>query len=183
VPSQRSTIPAFTAEFVRYRDLAEAAAALPWPALREALTPDTNSIAIIMKHVGGNLRSRWTDPLTTDGEKPWRDRDTEFIDDFADRAALDAHWAAGWAALETSLATFTDADLPRTLTIRGEPHTLALALSRSLAHTAYHVGQITHLARVLASRHGLEWKTLTVPRGGSREHNAKMGYEPDEIGH
>jgi hypothetical protein len=130
-----------------------------------------------MKHVGGNLRSRWSEPFTTDGEKPWRNRDTEFVDDFADRAAMERAWAAGWAAVEGVLAGCTDADLGRELRIRGEPHTLSLALARSLAHTAYHCGQIVQAARVIASREGIEWKTLTVPRGGSAEHNRKMGFD------
>lgn len=176
----RLTVAAIDAEFKRYRGLAESAAAqLSWALLRLPLDPHANSIAVIMKHIGGNLRSRWTDPFTTDGEKPWRNRDSEFIDDFADRAALDAAWAAGWDAIERVLAQCTDADLARTLHIRGEPHTLALALARSLAHTAYHVGQIVQAARILASRGGIEWKTLTVPRGGSAEHNRRMGFNPD----
>lgn len=177
--SSRLVITAIEAEFSRYRRLSEGAASqLAWTALRTSLDKQTNSIAVIMKHVGGNLRSRWTEPFTTDGEKPWRNRDTEFVDDFADRAALDAAWAAGWAALEQTLASCTDADLSRTLHIRGEPHTLALALARSLAHTAYHCGQIVQAARILASRAGIEWKTLTVPRGGSSEHNRAMGFDP-----
>ncbi|CAG0978597.1 hypothetical protein PHYC_01640 [Phycisphaerales bacterium] len=172
-------IPAITSEFTRYRGMAEKAAArLTWPQLRESLDPETNSIAVIMKHVGGNLRSRWTDPFATDGEKPWRDRDREFVDDFADRAAMMAAWEAGWSALEASLASIADSDLERVLTIRGEPHTLALALARSLSHTAYHCGQIVQTARVLASRAGTAWETLTVPRGGSAEFNRKMGFDP-----
>jgi hypothetical protein len=172
-------IHAFAAEFARYRKLAEGAAGqLPWDQLRESLDPQTNSIAIVMKHVAGNFASRWTDPLTSDGEKSWRSRDREFIDDFADRAALEQAWANGWAVLDAALASFTDADLGRTLTIRGEPHTLALALTRSLSHTAYHCGQIVQSARVLASREGLPWKTLTVPRGGSADFNLKKGFDP-----
>lgn len=178
MPPQRPTIDAFAAEFARYRGLAERAAAqLSWADLRAPLDPHTNSIAIIMKHLAGNLHSRWTDPFTTDGEKPWRSRDAEFIDDFADRDALLAHWRRGWSTLDASLSTMTDADLPRTLHIRGEPHTLARALARSAAHAAYHAGQIVQAARVLASRQGTPWQTLTVPRGGSDEHNAKMGYK------
>jgi predicted secreted protein len=176
-------LPAFAAEFGRYRSMSERAAAqLPWPLLRIPLDPQTNSIAVIMKHVAGNLRSRWTDPFTSDGEKPWRNRDTEFIDDFAadesGRADLDAHWRAGWTTLESTLATLSDSDLPRTLTIRGEPHTLALALTRSLSHTAYHAGQVVQLARALAEKHNVSWATLTIPRAGSADFNAKLGYTP-----
>jgi hypothetical protein len=177
--SPSTVIPAFAAEFRRYRSLAEKATAqVSWDDLRVPLDRETNSIAVIMKHVGGNLSSRWTDALTTDGEKPWRDRDREFIDDFENREQLMHAWEAGWSVLESQLATFTDADLARTLTIRGEPHTLALALARSLSHTAYHCGQIVQISRMLASRTGTEWKTLTVPRGGTKEFNRGMGYEP-----
>jgi hypothetical protein len=172
-------IPAFTAEFRRYRNLAEnAAAQITWQDIRTPLDKETNSIAIIMKHIAGNLRSRWTDPLTTDGEKPWRNRDEEFIDNFPDRESVAVTWTAGWSALDTALASFTDADLPRTLTIRGEPHTLILALTRSLSHTSYHCGQIVQIARILASRAGSPWKTLTVPRGGSNEFNKEKRFDP-----
>ncbi|MGH7244588.1 MAG: DUF1572 family protein [Phycisphaerales bacterium] len=173
----RTIIEAFEAEFRRYRKLAEGAAdQLAWEQLRQALDKETNSIAVIMKHVGGNLRSRWTDALTTDGEKPWRNRDTEFVDDFADRAALREAWRAGWNVLEASLSSFSDADLAKVLTIRGEPHTLVLALTRSVAHVAYHAGQITQVARVLASSAGAPWKTLTVARGQSAAFNTQMGF-------
>jgi len=173
----------FSAEFRRYRSLSERAASqVPWPLLRIALDPQTNSVAVIMKHVAGNLRSRWTEPLTTDGEKAWRDRDREFVDDFPagdeGRAVLEAQWSAGWGVLESALASFTDADLARVITIRGEPHTLALALTRSLSHTAYHAGQIVQVARAIAGREGIAWKTLTVARGGSADYNANMGFDP-----
>lgn len=175
----RPVIDAFAAEFRRARTLAEGAAGvLSFEQLRVALDPETNSIAIVMKHLGGNLRSRWTDPFTSDGEKPWRDRDREFVDDFADRAALEVCWSAGWSVLEAALAGFTDADLPRQLRIRNEPHTLALALARSCAHAAYHSGQIVQTARVIASRDGTPWRTLSIPRGGSAAFNARMGIGP-----
>jgi hypothetical protein len=174
---EADVIGAFRAEFARYRRLAEnAAAQVSWDGLRVALDAETNSIAVIMKHVAGNLRSRWTDVFTSDGEKPWRDRDTEFVDDFADRAALEAWWAAGWNTVDTTLAPCGDADLARIVMIRSEPHTLALALTRSVSHTAYHCGQIVQTARVLAAREGTPWKTLTIPRGGSAAFNAKMGH-------
>jgi uncharacterized damage-inducible protein DinB len=176
--STRIVISAFESEFRRYRRLSEGAIEqLVWDQLRESLDTETNSIAIIMKHVAGNLRSRWTDALTTDGEKPWRNRDTEFVDDFADRAALMHVWNAGWSVVESQLATLTDADLPKALTIRSEPHTLSLALARSVSHTAYHAGQIVQTSRVLASRAGVDWKTLTVARGQSGEFNSRMGYD------
>jgi hypothetical protein len=168
----RDTIRCFEAEFARYRAYAEKAAShLTFEQLRQTLDHETNSIAILMKHVGGNLRSRWTDALTNDGEKPWRYRDREFVDDFEGHAALMAWWNTGWDTLAAQLSSLTDADLSRTLTIRDEPHTLMLALTRSLAHTSYHVGQIVQTARVLASRSGTNWQTLTIPRGGSEAFN------------
>ncbi len=176
VRDNRLIVRAFSAEFARYRRYAESAAgALTWAQLREPLDRETNSVAVIMKHVGGNLRSRWTDALTTDGEKSWRSRDQEFIDDFASRDELMRTWHAGWDVLEASLASFTDADLARTLHIRREAHTLMLALTRSLSHTSYHVGQIVQTARVLASRAGTPWQTLTIPRGGSAAFNQAKG--------
>jgi hypothetical protein len=131
-------------------------------------TPDaeTNSIAVNLKHVGGNLRSRFADFLTSDGEKPDRDRDGEFVitpDDT--RAAVEAAWADGWARLEEALASLTPGDLLRTIHIRGEAHTVMGAINRSLAHVANHTGQITLLAKHYA---GDSWKTLSIPRGQSK---------------
>jgi len=136
--------------------------------LRAALSDDTNSIAVIMKHVAGNLISRWTDFLTTDGEKPWRDRDDEFRDTFTSRAELLDYWDRGWQCMSDALAGLTAADLSRTVQIRGEPHSVPLAISRSLGHTCYHAGQIVQIARVHA---GENWQTLSIPRGGSQDYN------------
>jgi hypothetical protein len=144
--------------------------------LHVALDPNTNSIAVIMKHVAGNLLSRWTDFLTTDGEKPDRNRDGEFVDTFADRAELLAHWEAGWRRALESIATLTPADLNKTVTIRGEPHSVPLAIERSLAHCGYHVGQIILIARILAGDH---WTTITIPRGGSAEFNRTVWGQGD----
>lgn len=136
--------------------------------LKAPLDPHTNSIAVIMKHVAGNLLSRWTDFLASDGEKPWRNRDEEFIDTFDDRAQLLAYWEQGWNCLTTSLRGLTAEATEKTVSVRGEPHTVQLALARSLGHTCYHVGQIVQLARHYA---GDNWTTLTIPRGGSRQFN------------
>src|SRR5436190_19271665 len=106
--------------------------------LHAALDANTNSLAVIMKHVAGNLLSRWTDFLTTDGEKPWRQRDDEFVDSIVSRAELLAFWERGWACLLSTLRGLRPEDLGRTVTIRGEPHSVPLALARSLSHTAYH---------------------------------------------
>jgi hypothetical protein len=143
---------------------------VPEDKLHVALDPSTNSIAVIMKHVAGNLTSRWTDFLTTDGEKPWRNRDDEFVDSLAGRAELLDCWERGWACLRSALMSLTPADLGRTVTIRGEPHSVPLALQRSLGHTCYHVGQIVQIARLHA---GDRWNVLTIPRGGSARFNEK----------
>lgn len=121
-----------------------------------------------MKHVAGNLASRWTDFLTTDGEKPDRNRDGEFVDSFASRPELLALWEHGWTQLLTTLRRLKPEDLEKTVTIRGEPHSVPLAMERSLGHTCYHIGQIVLLARIHA---GPNWKTLTIPRGGSQQYN------------
>ncbi|MEZ6064914.1 MAG: DinB family protein [Planctomycetaceae bacterium] len=145
-----------------------AVAQLPDETLHLSLDEHTNSIAVVMKHIAGNLRSRWTDFLTTDGEKPDRDRDEEFIDRFANKVELLACWEQGWACLTGTLQSLTDDDLSRTVLIRGEPHSVPLALARSLGHTCYHVGQIVLLARHFA---GANWTTLTIPRGESEQYN------------
>jgi hypothetical protein len=141
---------------------------VPDDKLHAALDAHTNSIAVIMKHVAGNLLSRWTDFLTTDGEKPWRHRDDEFVDAFRSRAEVLEWWERGWACLLNTLRSLTTEDLDKTVLIRGEPHSVPLALARSLGHTCYHIGQIVQVARIHA---GDRWTTLTIPRGGSTEFN------------
>jgi hypothetical protein len=141
---------------------------VPDDKLRNALDENTNSIAVIMKHIAGNLLSRWTEFLTTDGEKPSRNRDDEFVDSFRDRAELLAYWERGWACLLGTLKNLEPEDLGKTVSIRGEPHSVPLALERSLGHTCYHIGQIVQVARIHAGEH---WKTLTIPRGGSEQFN------------
>jgi hypothetical protein len=136
--------------------------------LHMSLDANTNSIAVIMKHVAGNLASRWTDFLTTDGEKPWRNRDDEFVDSFRSRAEILETWEHGWACLLNTLKSLTPQDLEKIVTIRGEPHSVPLALERSLGHTCYHIGQIVQVARIHARA---KWNTLTIPRGGSEQFN------------
>jgi hypothetical protein len=145
-----------------------AIAQLPEDKLHVALDENTNSIAVIMKHVAGNLLSRWTDFLTTDGEKPWRNRDGEFVDTFASRSELLEFWERGWACLLNTLKSLRPDDWWKPVFIRGEPHSVALALERSLGHTCYHIGQIVQVARIHA---GDNWQTLTIPRGKSEEFN------------
>jgi len=136
-----------------------------------ALDPESNSIAIIVKHMTGNMRSRWTDFLTTDGEKPTRDRDSEFIAPAATRKALLADWEDGWQSLFTAIEPLTDADLSRTVFIRGEVHSVMQAINRQLAHYPHHAGQIVLLAKHFACDH---WQSLSVPRNKSAEFNQKV---------
>lgn len=126
------------------------------------LDPDANSIALIVKHVAGNMRSRWTDFLTSDGEKPDRHRDTEFEREAGDtRASLMARWDAGWDLLFNTLTALQPADLGKTVTIRGEPHTVLQAVNRQVSHYSAHVGQIVLLAKHYSGSH---WQTLSIPK-------------------
>jgi len=162
-------------EFRYYKSLADRAIAqISDEQLRQALDANTNSVLVIVKHLAGNLLSRWTDFLTSDGEKPNRDRDSEFIDDVQSRGDILARWEAGWSALFSTLTNLQPVDLEKTIRIRSEPHTVYRAIQRQLAHTAYHVGQIVQLCRHWAGDH---WQVLTIPRGGSKEFLAKKRAE------
>jgi uncharacterized damage-inducible protein DinB len=143
----------------------------PDTALFESLDAESNSIAIIVKHLAGNMRSRWTDFLTSDGEKADRNRDTEFEDAPKTRAELLALWERGWKHVFDALAPLGDEDLVRTITIRTEPHSVMQAINRQVAHYSYHVGQIVYLARHFA---GEKWQTLSVPKKKSSEFNARV---------
>lgn len=155
-----------------YKGLAERAMAqLTDEQLVAVLDEESNSIAVIVKHMTGNMRSRFTDFLTSDGEKPDRRRDLEFTDPPETRDALMAAWDAGWACVFGALEPLGDEDLKKTVTIRGEPHSVMQAINRQVAHYAYHCGQIVFLAKHL--NHG-EWKPLTVPRGQSEEFNRRV---------
>ena len=159
-------------EFLRLKRVAEAA----WQQvdsadLMKSLDGENNCIALIIKHIAGNLRSRWTDFFHADGEKPDRRRDSEFeIESTDTEGSLIARWETGWELLLQTIRSFTDEDLERTIRIRGEPLTVTQALQRQLTHHAYHVGQIVLLARHFA---GSEWKSLSIPRGQSEQFNAK----------
>jgi uncharacterized damage-inducible protein DinB len=158
--------------FRYYKKLGERAMAqCPDEALFESLDAESNSIAIIVKHVAGNMRSRWTDFLTTDGEKPDRNRDTEFEDAPKTRAELLAMWERGWKHVFDALTPLADEDLVRTITIRTEPHSVMQAINRQVAHYSYHVGQIVYVAKHFA---GNKWQTLTVPKKKSAEFNARV---------
>ena len=136
-----------------------------------SLDEESNSIAIIVKHITGNMRSRWTDFLTTDGEKPSRNRDGEFVDPPATREVLMSDWEDGWACVFGAIEPLTDADLSRTVTIRGEAHSVMQAINRQLSHYPMHIGQIILLAKHYARD---RWQTLSVPRNKSAEFNLKV---------
>ncbi len=155
----------FQTEFRRYRLLAEATIeSMPSSELQRVGEGGNNSVAILMQHIGGNLRSRFTDFLTSDGEKAWRHRDQEFEDQGLTEQALHDLWQAGWQALGNTLGSLGEHDMARSITIRDVSFTVAEALTRSLSHVAYHVGQIVLLARL---QQGQGWKPLSIPRGGS----------------
>ena len=157
-------------EYRRLKDLAERALAqISEEDLFHVTDPISNSLAVVIKHMAGNMRSRWRDFLTSDGEKPDRHRDLEFVLDEDDTAAaLRASWEQGWELVLGTLDSLDPDDLMRSVTIRGEAHTVLQAIQRQLSHYAYHVGQIVHLAR---SRAGENWTSLTIPRGRSEEFN------------
>jgi hypothetical protein len=167
-----------------YKALGEGALAQASDAdLHTLVDPEANSLAVIAQHVSGNLRSRFTDFLTSDGEKPTRDRDAEFVaPDGATRDALLADWQAGWAVTLASLESLHPEDLGHTVTIRGEAFLVVEALNRSAAHTAYHVGQMVLLAKHFA---GAAWRSLSIPKGKSKEFGVgrfKQGFVPTAEG-
>jgi len=162
-------IESIRAEYLRYKGLAEAAMAQIADAdLNRAGPNDGMSIAMIGWHVSGNLRSRFTDFLTTDGEKPWRQRDEEFESRSPSRAELNTKWEQGWSVLLATLSDLSDKDLNRTVTIRGQQLLVHEALLRSVTHASYHVGQMVYLAK---SFRGSEWKSLSIPPGQSQAYN------------
>ncbi|MGH7718806.1 MAG: DUF1572 family protein [Gemmatimonadaceae bacterium] len=170
----------FTDELARYRSIAERAMEqMSDEDLNRVLAPDGNSVAMLVRHISGNLTSRFTSFLSEDGEKPWRDRDSEFGDRTYTRAEMNTMWAAAWEVVRRELEGLTDADLDTGVTIRGQQLTVHEALCRSVAHTALHVGQIILLARILASG---EWRWISIPKGKSAEYNQNPTLEkrPDE---
>jgi hypothetical protein len=156
-------------QFQYYKNLAERAiSALDLNQLTWSPGPESNSIQTIMRHIGGNIRSRWTDFLTTDGEKEWRMRDAEFSEIFETKEDLMTFWEDSWVVLFNELGTLSDDELETTVYIRAEPHSVTKAVQRQLAHKAYHIGQIVYLAKLLQ---GDCWDTLTIPLGGSDDFN------------
>jgi uncharacterized damage-inducible protein DinB len=161
--------------FRYYKKLADnAIAQCPDEALFTVIDPESNSIAIIVKHMAGNMRSRWTNFLTTDGEKPDRNRDSEFEDAPKTRAELLAMWEQGWKCIFDAIDPLTDADLTKTITIRTERHSVMQAINRQVAHYAHHVGQIVFLAKHLAGTTTGTWKSLSIPRKQSAQFNNRV---------
>ncbi len=159
----------FRDEFLRYRIIAEKALAqAPDHGLNRIPAPEANSLAMIVRHISGNLVSRFTDFLTTDGEKPWRKRDSEFEGREYTRKEVDELWQRCWTVLDRQLASLTDADLAKTVYTRGRAHTVHEALARSLAHLSHHVGQIVLLARISCEA---DWKWIGIPKGMSETYN------------
>lgn len=154
-------------EFRRHKELADRGMArLSDEAFFRRPSEVVNSVALVVKHLAGNLRSRWTDFLATDGEKTWRDRDEEFLIAAADtRASLLVAWEEGWRAVLETVAALTPADLDRTITIRGEQHTVTQALLRGVTHAAYHTGQILYIARLVEPEG--EWLTIAPGKSGT----------------
>jgi uncharacterized damage-inducible protein DinB len=160
------------AVFRYYKTLSEKAMAqVSDEQLVAVLDAEMNSIAQIVKHMAGNMRSRWTDFLTTDGEKPDRNRDSEFADPPATREALMALWEQGWQCVFTALEPLSEQDMDKTITIRGEAHSVMQAINRQIAHYSYHCGQIVLLAKHF--KHS-EWKSLSIPRGQSTGINRRV---------
>ena len=172
MPTDSPILAATIDEFQKIKKLADKAIEqLSDEQLRVAIDPDANSAAVIMRHMAGNMRSRWVDFMTSDGEKPSRMRDQEFEAPAQTRAELMAEWEHGWQCVFTALTPLTDADLQRTVIIRGEPHSVYKAMSRQVTHYAGHAYQILFLAKHLL---GPGWKTLSIPRGQSEEFNRRM---------
>lgn len=174
----RATIAAIEAEYGRYKAYAGSAfSQLTGGELNAQANPEANSIAMIIWHMSGNFASRFTDFLTTDGEKPWRNREEEFAQRTVSKPACMAKWEAGWQVLTDALAALTDADLDRMVQIRNQPLSVRDALLRSLAHASYHVGQIVYIAKVIR---GPGWSYLTIPPGQSDAYNRDPKFDkPD----
>lgn len=171
----RQVVASIEGEYKRCKALGEGAFnQLSESALTQAATGEGNSVTTLVWHISGNLASRFSDFLTSDGEKPWRDRESEFVRRGVTRAELARKWETGWQILSDTLQTLNDEDLGRTVTIRGQPLTVCEALHRSLSHASYHVGQIVFLAKSIL---GEGWEYLSIPPGQSGEYNKSPGHE------
>ncbi|MCW3091160.1 MAG: hypothetical protein JWP81_2229 [Ferruginibacter sp.] len=168
-------------QFSYYKMLGEKAMAqLPEEKLYWQYNQESNSIAVILKHLWGNMVSRWTDFLTTDGEKEWRNRDAEFYNDLQTREELLDKWNEGWKYLFDALGPLTNEDLGREIYIRNMGHTVTEAINRQLAHYSYHVGQIVYIAKMCCDQH---WNSLSIPKGNSNAYNEAKFARPKHKEH
>ncbi len=178
---ENSYLESATKQFVYYKSLGEKAIAqMAEEDLFKMYNPDSNSVAIIVKHLWGNMLSRWTDFLTSDGEKDWREREAEFENDLQTRKNLLQKWEEGWQVLFEALKPLQAEDLERIVYIRNQGHTVVEAINRQLAHYAYHVGQIVFLAKLMATD---GWQSLSIPRGESGSFNQKKFSQAKEKKH
>ncbi len=165
----------FIKQFEYYKGLGDKTInSLTFDELRKEFVEDTNSIAVLVNHLSGNMLSRWTNYLTEDGEKSWRHRDSEFIDGFSTKEALINSWNKGWDCLFSALKSITDSDLDRIIYIRNEAHTISEAINRQLSHYPYHIGQIVFLGKLIK---GPQWESLSIPKSESSQYNAKKFVE------
>jgi hypothetical protein len=168
-------------EFEYYKSLGEKTfSQLTNEQLFYQISSESNSIATIVKHLWGNMLSRWTDFLTTDGEKEWRKRDSEFENDMSTRQALLEKWEAGWSCLFNALDSITDADLSKEIYIRNQGHTIIEAINRQLSHYSYHIGQIVFIGKMLSDKN---WQSLSIPIGASSEYNQVKFSKPKSKQH
>jgi hypothetical protein len=160
-------------QFTQYKNLGEKAInQVPDEKIYWQYNPESNSMATIVKHLAGNMLSRFTDFLTSDGEKSWRDRDGEFENEEMTRDEIMGLWEKGWHCLFSALKNLSAEDLSRKILIRNEEHTVMEAINRQLTHYAYHVGQIVFIGKMVSDRN---WKSLSIPKGASKEFNSKKG--------
>ena len=176
-----SYLPSILKQFEFYKMLGERAMRqVPEDKLFWTFNEESNSLAVIVKHLWGNMLSRWTDFLTSDGEKVWRQRDAEFENDIQHAEALWQKWEAGWEVLFLAIRPLSDADLEHIVYIRNQGHTVVEAINRQLAHYAYHVGQIVFLSKMLAEQ---PWESLSIPKGQSDAFNQDKFNQPRQRGH
>ena len=165
-------------QFNQYKTLGEKAMLqVPEEKLFWQFNPESNSIGSIVKHLSGNMLSRFTDFLTTDGEKPWRNRDSEFENDLKSKDELFSKWNEGWKCLSGALAPLTAEDLLKTIYIRNEKHSVMEAINRQLTHYAYHVGQIVFLGKMICNE---KWESLSIPKGNSKQFNERKFSNPQK---
>lgn len=148
-------------------------------ALFKQCNNESNSIAVIVNHLSGNMLSRWTDFLTSDGEKPWRKRDNEFEDEIKTRSDLIEYWDKGWKCVLDTLNSLTESDLEKTIYIRNQGHTVTDAINRQLAHYAYHIGQIVYIGKMYSNK----WDSLSIPKGKSNDFNTEKFAKPKHNEH